>query len=209
MYKVVCPLISIGLLLAGCGRSESPPLATSTPVVIIVVATATPTPRPAPTATPIPGFVAGEEEYAYDSFVAYYEDCLWAPDDPYDGAGVSDDYPGKAVYVGDGIWRFYVETYIVFVYGGGEDWEEEYTYYEEMVETRSLPDRTWENVCSRFAELDDRPDPADYAEHYDDYAVEEYEGEQAYEDWIHQQAADAREWEEPPEDSPYDSLRAP
>lgn len=54
---------------------------------------------------------------------------------------VDKTYRGHAVYVGDGIWRFYV----------GIEWydvpTEEVSYDERVVQAHSLPDRTWQDMC--------------------------------------------------------------
>lgn len=122
-------LLVVALFIAGCGST---------------------TPTAVPIPTPIPGFVTGEEKEAYTSFVKFYSeevvDCTW---DKYMDINVATsldtNYPGKAIYVGDGIWRFYVR--LAEVDTSVEDYDA--TYEEKIVDWRSLPDRTWENKCER------------------------------------------------------------
>src|SRR5215204_2347183 len=118
MYRLIATLLTALLLglVSGCG----------------------PSPTPEPTPTPIPGYVAGEEEYAYASFIEYYtveiEDCYfddWISNDVV--AGVDEDYQGKAVYVGDSIWRFYLQTWWMIP---DPSQEEEFHYEEKMIEVR-------------------------------------------------------------------------
>src|SRR5687768_9633540 len=115
------------IVIAGCGSVE---------------------PTPVPTATPIPGYVGGEEDFAYGSFIEFYKtkivDCTWDPYEPEYVRLVDVDYPGIAVYVGNGIWRFHIQTYLV-----DADRVVEQTYEEEVVQIRSLPDRTWEDLCTK------------------------------------------------------------
>jgi hypothetical protein len=144
-----------------------------------------PTPTPVPTPTPIPGFVGGEEEFAYASFVEFYkeevDDCYWNPDDYASQTSLDEDYSGTAAYVGDGVWRFHVQIYTVY----GDTYEDaEYTYEEELVEIHSLPDRTWENICTR----------RDYRDDYDDR-------------YDHLVPDGPDDFDEPPEGSPWDSVR--
>lgn len=131
MYKALLVVLCLFLMtgIAGCG----------TP------------PTPEPTPTSIPGYVGGEEEFAYGSFIEYYkveiDDCNWDDWIEYDVvAGVNEEYQGTAVYVGDAVWRFHIQTWW-FIPDRNE--EVEYNYEEEMIEVRSLPDRTWDNVCVR------------------------------------------------------------
>ena len=112
------------------------------------------TPTPSPTATPIPGYVGGEEAEAYSSFIQYYDkeivECYDRPSvygEPDYAHYVDHKYPGKAVYVGAGIWRFHIQI--------KEQELVQYdppapTYSEKMIEVQSLADRTWANICNPY-----------------------------------------------------------
>ena len=142
----------------------------------------TPAPTPQPTPTSIPGYVGGEEKYALASFSEYYTSalnwCLSREESRSIGYGVDDESPGEAVYVGDGIWRFRIHL-IKYDESCGQPCE---TSEEKFVETRSLPDRTWERVCYSEEEYDameeesnrerDREQEA-RDQYYDDMANEE------------------------------------
>jgi len=157
-------LLVVVWLVASCG-SNTPP----TPI---------PTPTSLPTPTPIPGYIDGEEESAYTSFLAYYEnevyDCYFDPDQ-YVEVEVDKDYLGKAIYVGDGIWRFYVQVwtrngYVVdngFVF---DDWIAE----KEILDVQSKSDRTWESICTRFTG-EEYLEERDYEPNYDPGDMEEPE----------------------------------
>jgi hypothetical protein len=133
----------------------------------VIIGCGRPTPAP-PTPTPIPGYVGGEERFAYDSFIQYYKDefhdCISGYiRDPECFSGVDLDYPGIAIYVGDGIWRFHIQTFDVDI----SDLNNQPVYYdEEVVEARSLPDRTWEDMCTDRTYMD-------YEEDYNFYIPDE------------------------------------
>lgn len=136
-------------------------------IVCLLVACGSSTPTPAPTPTPIPGFVGGEEPEAYTSFIEYYKeeigDCY---DDPRLGDVVyfvSNKHPGRGVYVGDGIWRFHIQIGVEDV----SDRIDDATYSEKLVEIRSRPDRTWDNVCNPYDPREEDYEP--------DYSQEEFE----------------------------------
>jgi hypothetical protein len=132
--------------LAGCATERKP---TQEPDVVV--------------STPIPGYVAGEEDEAYASFIDYYSseigDCDFEANNTGLYTSIDKAYKGRAVYVGDGVWRFYISI----------EWydttTEEVSYSERMVEANALPDRTWNDVCNMDVYF---WDPAeDKAEMYD------------------------------------------
>jgi hypothetical protein len=143
--KSLVTIMFVISLLSGCGRSA-------------------PTPLPA-TPTPVPGYVGGEEAAAYASFIEFYSeeiiDCTWM-EYPSVYSVSTKEYQGKAIYVGDGIWRFYIQVSIVDL----KDRSYEPTYREEVVDWRSKPDRTWEDKCNR--DRNPRQDEEYYPDHPDE-----------------------------------------
>jgi len=129
--------------------------------------TATPAP---PTPTPIPAYVAGEEDLAYESFIDYYKENCWEFFELSNGDGISSgidtSYEGRAVYVGDSMWRFRFRikrTYIELVGDTGR--EEPMEPEEATLTVRSLPDGSWKDVCSgprQRSETDFLDDQRDY-----------------------------------------------
>ena len=173
--RIAILLVLIFLCLA-C-RSE-PPVPTSVPTET-PTKLPTPTSIPVPTETPIPGYLEGEEEAAYPSFLGYYQEkasyCHSNPDE-YIQAQVDEEYPGKAIYVGDGIWRFYIQVFTRYVHaiGGGEFYFEEWDSKEEILDVRSLSDRTWEYSCTwHESSWYDPNDEPQYEPHYEpDYRTD-------------------------------------
>lgn len=136
-------------------------------IILLIVTAGCGSPLPPP--TPIPGYVAGEEKFAYTSFIEFYEGeieiCnIRTVRENGREESIEEGYPGTAAYVGDGIWRFHIQ---VRVYYRGDDFA---TLAEEMVERRSLPDRTWEARClvpsadSRDSAYEDFIDPEEGGE---------------------------------------------
>ncbi len=181
--KATCLIVA--WLLIACGSSSPtpvPPIPIDTPTPLPVytpTSLPTHTPIPLPTATPIPGYVGGEEPEAYTSFLEYYKnevyDCYFDPADPAADVMeivVDEEYAGKAIYVGDGIWRFYVQ---VISYDETIP-EKSRGYKEEVIQVISFPDRSWENVClsawedSFSQEPEYEPDYPEYEPYYPDYS---------------------------------------
>lgn len=120
---------------------------------------------PAPLApTPIPAYVAGEEDLAYSAFSQYYDENCWLKLNLIDGStfytSIDLSQQGRAVYVGDGIWRFRIILKNTYSDADGEGTLDP---EEEVITTRSLPDGGWENPCPLAGEHNesDRYSPPD------------------------------------------------
>jgi len=216
-------LLVVVLLLAACGSNTPAPIPlepTKTPTPLPVhtpTPLPTPTPTPLPTATPIPGYVGGEEPNTYLSFVEYYKnevfDCYFDPADPASAimeTVVDEEYAGKAVYVGDGIWRFYVQ---IVSYDKTIP-EETRGYKEEVIQVVSFFDRSWGNVClsdweeaqlqeAEYAKIQDSLETEYEAEY--DAEMEELRASQLYDEHEHQEEPEyypdfPEEDQEPPPD---------
>lgn len=137
------------------------------------------TPPPTATPTPFPSYVAGEETFAFDSYMTFFrlkvkEGCIRPHyDETAYGHGFSSKYePGRATYLGDGYWRFRIALFNAYEYGydaehGVPDIRE--SYFEGTYEVRSLSGSTWGYDCvqarsgaGRGEIIDDFSESADY-----------------------------------------------
>ena len=104
--------------------------------------------RQPPTPTPIPAYVTGEEDLAYSAFIEYYAQYCWRSMEYRDGRMVIEtidtSQPGRAIYIGDGIWRFRVMIKHKLV---EREADSPFPPEPRAITVRSLADGGWEDAC--------------------------------------------------------------